>query len=177
MAPAQEMDRGSERPGPPVEKPSGALVVERITHQDVPAICGLYKRVWDPAPPGVPVELAKAWQPTPLEFTSWMGGVTYFAARKDGRLVGAVGCELHHGSCRLVHLAVDPDVRRQGAATALVGAALEWARKSNASSVWVDTLHGLTAATALFQRLGFALAGVLHRHKWGEDVNFFERVL
>jgi len=177
VAPAQDMDRGSERPAPPAEKPSTVVLVERVTHQDVPAICGLYKKVWDPAPPGVPVELVKAWQPTPLEFTSWMGGVTYFAARRDGHLVGVVGCELHHASCRLVHLAVDPDARRLGAATSLVGAAVEWARKSNATSVWVDSLHNFTGATALFQKLGFTLAGVLHRHKWGEDVNFFERVL
>ena len=177
MAPAQAMDRGNERPGPSVEKPSGGLLVERVNHQDVPSICALYKKVWDPAPAGVPVELVKAWQPSPLEFTSRMGGITYFAARKDGHLVGVVGCELYHGSCRLVDLAVDPEQRRQGVATALIGAATEWARKGTAASVWVDTLRTLTPATALFQRLGFTLVGALHRHEWGEDVNLFERVL
>jgi len=169
--------RGSERSESAGEKPSGAVTVERITHQDVPAICGLYKKVWDPAPPGVPVESVKAWQPTPLEFTSWMEGVTYFAARRDGRLIGVVGCELRHGSCRMVHLAVDPETRRQGVATALVAAAIEWAKKGNASSIWIDAFRGMAPASALFQRLGFALAGVLHKHEFGEDVNLFERVL
>jgi len=177
VAPAQAMDRGNERPGPSVEKPSGGLLVERVTHQDVPAICSLYKKVWDPAPAGVPIELVKALQPTPLEFTSWMGGVTYFAARRDGRLVGVIGCEFHHGNCRLVHLAVDPEMRRQGVATALVGAATDWAKKANAVSVWVDTLDALAPATALFPRLGFTLVGALHRHEWGKDVTLFERVL
>jgi len=177
VAPAQAMDRGSDRTASSAEKPAGALLVERVTHQDVPAICALYKKVWDPSPSGVPVELVKALQPTPLEFTSWMGGVTYFAARKEGRLVGVIGCEFHHGNCRLVHLAVDPETRRQGVATALVSAATEWARKSNATSVWVDSLDALTAATALFPRLGFAPVGTLHKHEWGKDVTLFERVL
>ena len=177
MVPAQAMDRGNERPGPSVEKPSGNLLVDRATHQDVAAICGLYKKVWDPAPPGVPAELVKAWQPTALEFTSWMGGITYFAARKDGRLVGVIGCEFHHGSCRLVHLAVDPDARRQGVAQALVGTATEFAKKGNAFSAWVDVIHDLSGATALFERAGFTRVGALRRHEWGEDVVLFERVL
>jgi len=177
VTPAQQMDRGSEKPASPTEKSTSPFQVERTTHQDVPAICGLLKKVWEPAPSRVPVELVKAWQPTPLEFTSWMGGVTYFSARKDGHLVGVVGGELHHGSCRLVHLAVDPETRRQGVATALVAAASEWAKKANATSLWVDVLHVLAPATALFPHLGFALVGTLHGHEWGEDVTLFERVL
>ena len=152
-------------------------MVERITHQDVPAICSLYKRVWESEPPGIPAELLKAWQPTPLEFTSWMEGVTYFAARRDGRLVGVVGCELRHGSCRVVRLAVERDARRQGVATALLGAALEWAKRSNSSSVWVDTHDRFAGAVSLFKRFGFAESGILHKHDFGEDVRFFEKIL
>lgn len=177
MAAEQVPVRGGERSGPPTEKTNGVALVERITHQDVPAICGLYKKVWEPTPAGVPPELAKSWQPTALEFTSWMEGVTYFAARRDGHLVGVVGCELRHGSCRMKHLAVDPEHRRHGIATALVTAAVDWARHGNATSIWIDppTLFGPTAA--LFQRLGFDRAGVLHKHEWSMDVNLFERIL
>jgi len=178
VAQAQGTDRGGEHSESSAEKPStGAVAVGRVTTQDVPAICALYKKVWEPSLPGVPVELLKAWQPTALEFTSWMGGVTYFAARKETHLVGVIGCEFHHGSCRLVHFAVDPEVRRQGIGSALVTAAVEWAKKGNAVSVWVDALGGLAAANALFPHLGFAVVGVLHRHEWGEDVRLFERVL
>jgi len=177
VAQAQGTDRGGEKPAPPTEKSSSSVAVERVTHQDVAAICALYKKVWDPAPSGVPVELVKAWQPTALEFTSWMGGVTYFAARKDTHLVGVVGCEFFHGTCRLVHLAVDPSVRRHGVGSALVATAVDWAKKGNAASVWVDALRGLVGANALFSHLGFALVGTLHRHEWGEDVCLFEKVV
>jgi GNAT superfamily N-acetyltransferase len=177
VAPAQGSDRGGERASAPNEKSSGAVAVDRVTHVDVPAICALYKKVWDPSPSGVPSELVKSWQPTPLEFTSWMGGVTYFAARKDGRLVGVIGTEVLHGSCHLVHFAVDPEHRRQGVGSALVTAAVDWAKKSSAVSVWADALAGLAPANAIFPKLGFAQVGVLHRHEFGGDVRLFERVV
>jgi GNAT superfamily N-acetyltransferase len=157
--------------------PAG-IVVGRITHQDVPEMCALFKRVWD-APPvaGIPSELLKSWQPAPLEFTSGMEGVTYFAARREGRLVGAIGCEVDRGSCRILHLAVDADARRAGVATSLLTAAVEWARHSNAAVVWGSALARLTAVTALLKGLAFAECGVLHRHEWGEDVRLFEKIL
>jgi GNAT superfamily N-acetyltransferase len=158
------------------EKPPAELTVDRVTHQDIPAICTLYKRVWE-AEPGLPTELVKAWQPTPLEFTSWMEGVTYFAAHRAGHLVGVVGLELRHGACRLVHLAVEPESRRRGTGSALLGAALDWARRSNASTVWTDPLARFRAAAELFLKLGFTESGALHRHDWGEDVRLFERLL
>jgi GNAT superfamily N-acetyltransferase len=171
----------SERgePRPPATKGTGkpAISVERLTHQDIPEICALYKRVWETFRPELPPEMVKSWAPTPLEFTSWMEGVTYFAARRDGRMVGAVGCELNDGSCRVVHLVVDPEARRNGIGSALASAALEWARHNNSASVWVDALARFTAAAEMFKRLGFAEAGVLHRHRWNEDVRLFEKLL
>ncbi len=154
-----------------------ALAVERITHQDVPAICALYKKVWEAAPSGLPTELLKAWQPTPLEFTSWMEGVTYFAARREGKLIGVVGCEVRHGACHLVNLAVDPDTRRQRVASSLIAASLEWAKHTNAPVVWGDALARFTAAAALLKHAGFTECGVLHKHEWNEDVRLFERIL
>jgi GNAT superfamily N-acetyltransferase len=172
-------DRGGERAPPPAEKPAeDATVVERITHQDVPEICALYRRVWESLPnPGLPVELVKSWQPTPLEFTSWMEGVTYFAARRGGRLLGVIGCEVTRGSCHLVHLAVDPEARRKGIGTALIEAGVEWARHASATQVWGDALARFNAAAELLKHRGFAECGVLHKHEWNEDVRLFERIL
>ncbi len=172
-------DREGERaPAPGAKPPEAAPLVERVTHHDVPEICALYKRVWDTAPaPGTPAELLKSWQPTPLEFTSWMEGVTYFAARRGGRLVGVIGCEVDHGSCRLVNLAVDAEARRQGIATALVAAGVEWGRHANAAEVWAEVLARFTAVAELFKHLEFTECGFLRRHDWGEDVRLFERLL
>jgi GNAT superfamily N-acetyltransferase len=157
---------------------AASVTVVRITHQDVPEMCALFKRVWD-APPisGIPPELLKSWQPTALEFTSGMEGVTYFAARREGRLIGAIGCEVERGSCRLLHLAVDADARRSGVATALLTTAVEWARHSNAAVLWGSALARFTAVPSLLKKLSFTECGVLHRHEWGEDVRLFERIL
>ncbi len=168
--------RGNERSAAKTTASVKPLSVDRLAHQDIPDICALYKRVWD-GTKELPTELVKSWQPTPLEFTSWMEGVTYFAARRDGRMIGAIGCEILEGSCRLVHLAVDPEARRQGVATALVTASVEWARRNTCHSVWVDLLDRFTAATALFKSLGFGECGVLHKHRLGEDVRLSEKLL
>ena len=181
MAAQGGSERGDERAVPAGTKhnaPAGRppLTVERLTHLDVPEICGLFKRVWDSFP-DLPSELVKAWEPTPLEFTSWMEGVTYFAARREGRMIGAIGCKITDESCQLVHLAVDPDARRQGVATALTRSAVDWAKHNKSLSVWADALARFTAAAQMFKRLGFAECGVLHKHYWGEDVRLFEKIL
>ncbi len=172
-----EREPGRAVAAPPSEKPTSALVVERIAAQDVPAVCALYKKVWEAETTGLPAPLVKSWQPTPLEFTSWMEGVTYFAARRDGRVVGVLGCALEDGSGHLVHLVVDPEFRRQKVATALLAAALDWAKRSNAPEVWADSLARFSAASALFRHLGFATCGLLHKHQWNEDVQLFEHLL
>ncbi|MCI4337620.1 MAG: GNAT family N-acetyltransferase [Thermoplasmata archaeon] len=181
MAAQGGSERGDERAASPNAKHSASagrspLVVERLTHLDVPDICALFKRVWDSFP-DLPNELVKAWEPTPLEFTSWMEGVTYFAARRDGKMIGAIGCKITDRSCQLVHLAVEPESRRQAVATALTGAALEWARHNKTLSVWADALARFTAAAQLFKSLEFTECGVLHQHYWGEDVRLFEKIL
>lgn len=153
------------------------VVVERLTHQDIPAISALYKRVFEPLKPPLPPELLKTLVPTPLEFSSWMESVTYFAARRDGKMVGAIGCEARSAACRLVQIAVDPDARREGVGSALVRAAIDWARHSNANSVWIELLPRFEDAADLFTHLGFVVAGVLHRHQMNEDVRFFEKLL
>ena len=110
MASQGSSDRAGERAVSPTEKShakSSTLTVERLTHAEIPEICSLFKRVWDAFEPGLSADLAKSWKPTPLEFTSWMERVTYFAAMRDGRIIGTVGCETSDGNCRLIHLVVD----------------------------------------------------------------------
>ncbi len=167
----------TEKPGHPSASSPGALLVERLTHEDIPAIAALYRRVFESFRPELPPELLKSFVPNPLEFTSWMENVTYFAARRDGKMIGAVGCEIADGSCRLVHLGVDPEHRRESVGTTLVNAAVAWARHNACNSVWIDVMARFNGAAALFKHLDFAECGVLHRHHVNEDVRFFEKLL
>lgn len=179
MAAEGGTERGDSH-GPAGGSKNGAkapVTVERLTHQDVPEITALYKRVWETFRPELPPVMVKSWAPTPLEFTSWMEGVTYFAARRDGKMIGAVGCELNDGACRVVGLVVDPDARRQGVGSSLAAAAVEWAKRNNSHAVWVDALARFSAAAEMLKQQGFSEAGVLHRHRWNEDVRLFEKLL
>lgn len=171
MTPPSSADPAAGAPAVPT--PAG-VVIDRVSHEDIPEICALYKRVWDAPHPGVPAEFLKAAAPGALEFTSRMEGVTYFVAREGKRLLGIVGCSFSEGNCHLVDLAVDVEARRKGLATALVLTAVDWARKNRANAVWADALGRFPEAKALFHHLGFASAGVLHRHRWNEDVHFYE---
>jgi GNAT superfamily N-acetyltransferase len=172
VTPPSSTESASE--GRVVLAPPG-VVIDRVSHEDIPEICALYKRVWESPHQGIPAEFLKAAIPTPLEFTSRMEGVTYFVAREGKRLLGIIGTAFSEGNCRLVDLAVDVDARRKGVAKALVLTAADWAAKNHANALWVDVLDRFTAAKALFHHLGFAEAGVLHRHRWNEDVRFFEK--
>jgi GNAT superfamily N-acetyltransferase len=161
--------------GRAIPTPAG-VVIDRVSHEDIPEICALLKRVWESPHDGIPAEFLKSAVPTPLEFTSRMEGVTYFVAREGKRLLGIVGSAFAEGSCRLVDLAIDADARRKGIATALVLTAVDWARKNHATVVWVDVLDRFAEAKALFLHLGFKEAGLLHHHRWNEDVRLFEKL-
>jgi len=169
-----EHEESSAKPTPPEV---GVPVVERLTHHDVPEVATLLKRVWDAQRSELPAELVKLWEPTPLEFMSLMEGVTFFAARRDGRLIGLIGCELEGRSAHFHTLVVDPATRRQGVGSALARAAIDWARRNGCPSVWFDSLSRFTAIPPLLKRVGFSEAGVLHRHLWNEDVSYFEQIL
>jgi ribosomal-protein-alanine N-acetyltransferase len=159
-----------------VSPPVPVLTVTQATHVDIPDICGLYKKVWDEVRGKVPQELEQTWQPNPLEFTSMMEGMTYFAARKDRKLVGVVCCSMVEGAMYISHIAVDPEFRRQGVGQALVGQCLEWAKRSNAASGWIESISRFHPAISLFKKLGFKESGVIHKHLWKEDVTLLEIV-
>jgi GNAT superfamily N-acetyltransferase len=172
---------GAEAPASKSAEPKTAevrpMVIERLTHEDVGDIVQLFRRVWEPYLTGMPPEVQHNWQPTQLEFTSGMEGVTYFAAKRDNKSIGTVGCAIEGASCHLLNLCVDVESRRHGIGTALLAAATGWAQHANARSIYVEVLDRFREAMALLKASGFTEAGVLHRHFWGEDVRLYEKLL
>ncbi len=160
----------------PAVAPPPTLTVVQATHNDIPDICALYKKIWDEYKGKLPMQLERTWQPSPLEFTSLMEGVTFFTARRDKKLVGVLGCSEEEGAVRLVHLAVDPEIRHQGIATALLTSSFEWARRSGATSTWVEAMAQFHSAIALFRKAGFKEIGIMHKHLWKEDITLMELV-
>lgn len=170
------VDKNGAAPAPAVSAPQPPLTVSQATHNDIADICTLYKKVWDEFRGKAPQELERTWQPSPLEFTSLMEGVTFFAARKDKKLVGILGCSMIDGSARVVHVAVDREFRRQGIGAALLNSGIDWAKRSSSSSIWVESLTRFQDGIKLLRKLGFKETGMFHKHLWKEDVMLMEIV-
>lgn len=65
--------------------------------------------------------------------------------------------------CQIHGLAVDPDVQRQGIASALVGRAEDFARAKKARGIYVDTPTLNTGGRKFYEAIGFQVGYVMPR--------------
>lgn len=81
--------------------------------------------------------------------------VRYASVLRDGHIV-AVGCGvLDDGYLGLFDLATRPEHRRQGLATAIMAALLEWGRASRAATAYLLVVADNAPALRLYERCGF----------------------
>jgi RimJ/RimL family protein N-acetyltransferase len=101
----------------------------------------------------------------------------YVAERDDGALVGrlSVGRDPHPASAHVadVGLMVAIDARRQGVGTALLQAAVDWAREEGVRKLELHVFPWNAAAIALYDRFGFEREGLrkAHYRRGGEYVD------
>jgi L-phenylalanine/L-methionine N-acetyltransferase len=101
----------------------------------------------------------------------------FVAEREDGRLVGrlSVGRDPHPASTHVadVGLMVAQDARRQGVGTALMRAAVEWAREAGVRKLELHVFPWNEAALALYDAFGFEREGYRkgHYRRGGEFVD------
>jgi RimJ/RimL family protein N-acetyltransferase len=101
----------------------------------------------------------------------------YVAEREDGALVGrlSVGRDPHPASAHVadVGLMVAIDARRQGVGTALLQAAVDWAREAGVRKLELHVFPWNEAAIALYDRFGFEREGLRREHyrRGGEYVD------
>lgn len=86
---------------------------------------------------------------------------------EDGRVVGhaAIYPAPRKGEFILVNVAVAPEYRRRGIATALVQAVMEDVRRQQGTCLWLEVDEENQAARRLYQTLGFTYTGTWYR--WG----------
>jgi GNAT superfamily N-acetyltransferase len=86
-------------------------------------------------------------------------GRAYFVVEVDGRVVGGAGIAPLEGgdgeTCELRKMYVLPEGRGIGAASPLMRLCLDAARREGYSRCYLETLTGMDAAQALYQRHGF----------------------
>jgi [ribosomal protein S18]-alanine N-acetyltransferase len=125
------------------------LAIRPMHTDDLPAILVIEQRVFADAWPEsfFRGELEQPW--------------TYArVAERAGAIAGYMVAWLGAGVGHVGNLAVSPDARRRGVATALLGALFEEARRRGVQSVALEVRVSNFAAQALYRAHGFRLAGL-----------------
>lgn len=93
-----------------------------------------------------------------------------FVARIDGRVVGRLlMSRTWNGYAYIEDIAIDRDVRRRGAGSALMRQALAWAREHGYPGVMLETQDTNVLACRLYLRHGFVLGGCDRFHYANES--------
>ncbi|MEO8587538.1 MAG: ribosomal protein S18-alanine N-acetyltransferase [Acidobacteriota bacterium] len=91
-------------------------------------------------------------------------------ARSGGALVGYVFCAFAGGEVHVNKIAVAPDVRRQGVASALMNEVLLFAARVDAEEIFLEVRFSNQPARTFYAGLGFTEAGRRGRYYLdGED--------
>ncbi|MBV8463466.1 MAG: GNAT family N-acetyltransferase [Acidimicrobiales bacterium] len=87
-----------------------------------------------------------------------------FVAELDGRIVGELGIELASYGVAELGMMVATGVRGRGVGSALLAAAIDWARQAGAHKIALQVWPHNEPALALYRKFGFEQEGYLSHH-------------
>jgi [ribosomal protein S18]-alanine N-acetyltransferase len=131
--------------------PAAAVEIRRLIYADLPQVVAIERRAFT-----TPWSLAMF----VLELSKPSG--ICLAAEVENELVGYLICSRYDTVWHVMNIAVDPDRRRRGIASALIGALFE--RVGDDPQVTLEVRKSNTGALALYERFGFRSAGVRPRY-------------
>jgi [ribosomal protein S18]-alanine N-acetyltransferase len=131
--------------------PAAAVEIRRLIYADLPQVVAIERRAFT-----TPWSLAMF----VLELSKPSG--ICLAAAVDNELVGYIVCSRYDTVWHVMNVAVDPDRRRRGIASALIGALLE--RVGSDAQITLEVRRSNGGAIALYERFGFRSAGVRPRY-------------
>ncbi len=95
---------------------------------------------------------------------SLAAGFLGWVAERDGEVAGVLIGRIVADEFEIMNLAVDPDDRRKGIATALVDSALDSARSEGCKAAHLEVRASNAAAIGLYRARGFAETGRRKRY-------------
>ena len=135
------------------------LEIRRLAYSDLPQVIAIERRSF-PTPWSLAMFVLELSKPSGI----------CLAAVRDGRLVGYLVCSRYDRVWHIMNVAVDPDLRRRGIATALIERLLE--RVGDASAQYtLEVRCSNQPAIELYERFSFRSAGLRRRYYQdnGED--------
>jgi ribosomal-protein-alanine N-acetyltransferase len=146
--------------------PAAAVEIRRLTYADLPQVVAIERRAFT-----TPWSLAMF----VLELSKPSG--VCLAAVVETELAGYIVCSRYDTVWHVMNVAIDPDRRRRGIATALIAALLD--RIGDDAQVTLEVRRSNSGALALYERFGFRSAGVRPRYYAdnGEDAVIMWRSL
>ncbi|ADB51318.1 ribosomal protein S18-alanine N-acetyltransferase [Conexibacter woesei] len=141
---------------------STPLKIRRLTYADLPQVIALERRAF-PTPWSLAMFV--------LELSKSTG--ICLAALRDGELLGHLICSRYDTVWHIMNIAVDPDARRQGVASAMLEQLVEriGGNSGGGAQVTLEVRPSNDGAIALYERFGFLSAGRRRRYYQdnGED--------
>lgn len=123
-----------------------SVPLQRATMADVAPLAAIHAEAFTPR---------EAWGEDAIALQLAMPGVFGLVDPRGGMILARVT----EDEAEVLTLAVVPEARRQGVATALLAGAIAAAREQAARTMVLEVAIGNTAARALYQRAGFVEAG------------------
>jgi [ribosomal protein S18]-alanine N-acetyltransferase len=131
--------------------PAAAVEIRRLTYADLPQVVAIERRAFT-----TPWSLAMF----VLELSKPSG--VCLAAVVETELAGYIVCSRYDTVWHVMNVAVDPDRRRRGIASALIQALLD--RIGDDAQVTLEVRRSNAGALILYERFGFRSAGVRPRY-------------
>jgi ribosomal-protein-alanine N-acetyltransferase len=152
-------DRNTRAQGPFEPHVRPGLVIRRLTYADLPSVIATERRAF-PTPWSLAMFVLELSKPSGI----------CFAAVLDGEIVGHLICSRFDTVWHIMNVAVDPDHRRKGIATALIESLLARVDDPDAQYT-LEVRRSNSGALDLYERFGFRAAGIRRRYYQdnGED--------
>jgi len=131
--------------------PASAVEIRRLTYADLPQVVAVERRAFT-----TPWSLAMF----VLELSKSSG--ICLAADVEQELTGYLVCSRYDTVWHLMNIAIDPDRRRRGIASALLAHLIE--HVGNDAQLTLEVRRSNHGALALYERFGFRSAGVRRRY-------------